>query len=441
MTILVNAGGEERRLDVKKGENLMKALLRHGINIPHPCHGKGKCEKCRVGIAPMKEANSGKVISDGKSADKEGSGGIGAEKEALEGTRKGKNASDGKKPGKGGNRLACLTVVREPLVVSIGHKGGVGSVKKMRDETVVRSVANGLGGRVRSGHITNPLPHDPLIPSVATRKAEKQARMSSQAIQPDPNKGKGRVKPPTRRVVAVIPPLPVEGATSWERVVAGFSRKDRKVLETGMEFVLPHLAELAPPAGGPITLVRAGSVFLGVCKGNSTEGRLGLAIGIEGEEMTAILTELMQGREVGERKVAVPTTDRDAMIGIMQKAVTSMCSDAGRQAAEVTDVVLAARSSLLETLTGLHAPMDMGGQAVPTVLAKRVIPASRLGLKLAPHATAYLPPAESAVCGPDCVMATIKGDDHHPAVVAGALTCLLDGKSRKAAEKWAARNR
>ena len=364
MTILVNAGGEERRLDVKKGENLMKALLRHGVNIPHPCHGKGKCEKCRVGITPMKEENSEKAELDSKRADKEGSGGKSAEKEASDGTRPGKDASGGKKAEKGGNRLACLTVVREPLVVSIGHKGGFGPVKKVRDETIVRLEADGPNGRVHSDRITHPLPQVP-IPAVATRKAKKQARVSSQNIQPDPNKGAGKVKPPSRRVVAVIPPFAGEGVSSWERVVAGFSGKDRKVLESGMEFVLPHLAELAPPAGGPITLVRAGSAFLGVCKGNSTEGRLGLAIGIEGEEMTAILADLAQGREIGEQRVAIPAMDRDGVIGIMQKAVASMCGDAGCRAAEVTDVILAARSSLLDTLTSLHTATDKGGTGDP----------------------------------------------------------------------------
>ena len=52
MELLVTADGKSRRLQVKKNENLMVVLLRNGLDISHPCRGRGKCGKCKVKVQP-----------------------------------------------------------------------------------------------------------------------------------------------------------------------------------------------------------------------------------------------------------------------------------------------------------------------------------------------------------------------------------------------------
>ena len=52
MELLVTADGRTKRLQVKKNENLMVVLLKNGLDISHPCRGKGKCGKCKVKVRP-----------------------------------------------------------------------------------------------------------------------------------------------------------------------------------------------------------------------------------------------------------------------------------------------------------------------------------------------------------------------------------------------------
>ena len=51
MEILVHADGTTKRLRAKKNENLMTVLLRNGLDLAHPCRGKGKCGKCKVRVS------------------------------------------------------------------------------------------------------------------------------------------------------------------------------------------------------------------------------------------------------------------------------------------------------------------------------------------------------------------------------------------------------
>jgi ferredoxin len=69
MNILVVSDGKTRRLQAKKNEMLMTALLRGGLDIAHPCRGRGKCGKCKVrvvewdGVEDMSPSNTPKAVS------------------------------------------------------------------------------------------------------------------------------------------------------------------------------------------------------------------------------------------------------------------------------------------------------------------------------------------------------------------------------------------
>lgn len=54
----------ERTLTARKGERLMELLVRYGIESPHPCGGRGSCEKCRV-LVDGREALSCRYVIEG----------------------------------------------------------------------------------------------------------------------------------------------------------------------------------------------------------------------------------------------------------------------------------------------------------------------------------------------------------------------------------------
>jgi ferredoxin len=113
MELLVKADGQTRRLQVKKNENLMKVLLQNGLDISHPCRGRGKCGKCKVRVTDW----------DGASE-----------------TGTGRDANDANDAKKAKDKLACLVSVDRPLAVDVkanwqtkDTKGARGS--KALDET------------------------------------------------------------------------------------------------------------------------------------------------------------------------------------------------------------------------------------------------------------------------------------------------------------------
>lgn len=151
----------------------------------------------------------------------------------------------------------------------------------------------------------------------------------------------------------------------------------------------------------------------------------------------------------------------------MNAIVEEACAKIGKKASDISDAVIAGEVALLHELTGLNTARTgteaflteksgilsaAGGELpLPVILSQRWLRADKLGLRLGRHAGVYLPPAASARKGPDWVLSGLSSvtEDavsgiHGSAaglfekkVMAGTISCLLDGKVRKEAVKRA----
>jgi len=383
MTILVKSGTGELRFQAKKGENLLEALLKNGVVLPHPCHGKGKCAKCRVGIIVLNERSSSGTLHE-----------------------------------KATNRLACLTEIREPLLVILPSKG---RLSESKTGTTLQNKPTAGIGESKTGIAQLNVPTAELGESKTGRKQKEKVGT--------------KTTPPSRRRSVLIPARAPSDHSLWERLVGAFDGKDRKVLEHAMESVLPGLRELVSDEGGPITMVRSGRRLFGLHKGEEKGKRFGLACHFRDDTLSGVLADLREGRTDWSVTVRFQGTDRGAHVAILQEIVSELCSRAGCTSADVTDVALAARIPVIEMLAGMSDSAEGTTGALPAVLGARLVGSERIGIQLAPHAVVYLPPSRSATCGPDCVMGNLAGDANPLGVMAGTLACLMHADSRKAAEK------
>lgn len=104
MEVLVHADGTTRRLRAKKNENLMTVLLRNGLDLAHPCRGKGKCGKCKVRVSDWDGVSDPLPIGAGD---------------------------------KGSGKLACLVKVEHDLSV-VAKANWKQEAKRKRDKPTVR---------------------------------------------------------------------------------------------------------------------------------------------------------------------------------------------------------------------------------------------------------------------------------------------------------------
>lgn len=233
MEIQVKAGGEVRRLKVKRGENLMEALLRHGVTLSHPCHGKGKCGKCRVRVS-MWDGEGDRFTTDEKKY----------------------------------SMLACLTDISEPVSVNVGPKGSF-------------SVQAGASPGKRSKKKTT--------------------------------------SPPFHRVCVFIPKVAESTESQWSRLRDGFSGKDLTAIEEGMETILPMLPGILPPAGGHMTLTRAGRRFFALEAGDATRNRLGVALAYVHGHLYAALVKLQDGQVLETAAMELATVHVSDEMGIIKE--------------------------------------------------------------------------------------------------------------------------
>ncbi len=388
--IQVKTGGEVRQLKVKLGENLMEALHRHGLTLPHPCNGKGKCGKCHVRISAW-----------GEQADK-------TSLQAKEFTR-----------------LACMTVVKEPVSVHVGPKVNTG----LRD----KSLATKKTRNKESSQLAKQ-------PNKESSQLAKQPNQEFFPLAKQPNKNPS---PPFHRTCAVITGTDASEGSLWARLIAGFAGKDRKSLEWDRERVLPLLQDILPASGGPVTLTRAGKRFFSLEAGDTTQHRLGIAFYVSDESLSAVMARLDDGMslESASRKLlksssADPGThEGNVLISVMNGLVEALCTQSGKQASDISDAVMTGSSSVLYAMTKLiMKEADLAAwvrdQHPPVIPSQQWVRADTLGLGLGRHAGVWLPPAVSAVHGPG-------KDAFESAWMADSLSCLLDGRSRKEAEKRA----
>ena len=368
----------------------MKVLLRHGVTLPHPCHGKGKCGKCHVRISAW-DSEGDSVTPDGKVS----------------------------------SLLACQTDIREPIFVHAGPKGSFGAP----------------------------------VAAAADKLAKKKT-----------------TSPPFHRVCVFIPQVGESTESQWARLMGGFSGKDALALEEGMETILPMLHDILPPAGGHMTLTRAGKHFFALEAGDATHNRLGMAIVHMNGHLYAALVQLQDGRVLETLAMHVETVPVSGETGIisgkalavaMNGIVEKACAKSGKKASDITDAVIVGGVEVLHGLTGLNAARagtrtfttdrvenisEAGGEhQLPVVLTQRRLRADKLGLRLGRHAGVYLPPAASGRKGSDWVVSGLSSvtesavsrihgsieDLYEKKVMTGALSCLLDGKVRKEAVKRA----
>jgi ferredoxin len=426
MEIRVEAGGEVRLLRVKRGENLMEALLRHGVTLPHPCRGKGKCGKCRVGISDW----GGEVGPD-----------VTQKKES--------------------DRLACMTEIKGPVSVHLGSKGGFGKlVISPTDRQVKKTDAS-------PSHVRQVVKADAFLGhDRQVVKADASPSHDRQVVKADASPAHVRqakvkaISPPFHRTCAHIPEgdnSGESGTSPWARLVGGFSGKDRKALEWGMETALPFLEGILPEAGGPVTLTRAGKRFFALEAGDTVRNRLGAAIVISDGLLLAALVRLEDGRVLETSSTDMTCgPGGKALISAMNAQVDVLCGKSGKNAAEISDAVIAGDCLVLYSLTKLiMKKADLaawaGNQPLPVITSRQMVRAEKLGLGLSRHAGVWLPPAGSAEHGPDWVLSRLAfvGKDAFPdspegekdtmarRALKGAISCLLDSRGRREAVRLA----
>lgn len=427
MEIQVEAGGEVRLLRVKQGENLLEALLRHGVTLPHPCRGKGKCGKCRVAISDWGE---------------EGGRDVTLKKDSV--------------------KLACMTEIKGPVSVHIGAKGSFGKQSESSPDKHDKKVVPSLLPVKRTNKA------DPsLLPVKKKNKADpfllpdKQANKAVQSPLPDKQVRKKATSPPFHRTCALIPKAGASDESEvspWARLVGGFSGKDRKALEWDIETALPFLEDVLPQAGGPVTLTRAGKRFYALEAGDTARNRLGAAIVVSDGRLSASLLRLEDGTvmETLSTDMSCGLAGK-ALISAMNSLVEALCAKSGKNAAEISDAVIAGNCLVLYSLTKLiMKKADLaawaGNQPLPVITSRQMVRAEKLGLGLGRHAGVWLPPAESAAHGPDWVLSRLAfvGKDAFPdspegenetmtsRTMKGAISCLLDSSARKEALRFAA---
>ena len=380
MEIQVKTGSEVRLLNVKRGENLMEVLQRHGVTLPHSCHEKGKCGKCHVRISAWGEQVDKTLVKPKEST-----------------------------------RLACMTVVNEPISVQVGPKVSLGlqaespAIGKTRDKESSTAI-----GKTR----------------------DKESSLFARQSNRNPS-------PPFHRICAVIPGADASRGSPWARLISGFTGKDRKSLQRERDWVLPLLPKILPASGGPLTLTRAGRRFFALEAGDSTRQRLGAAFFVSDESVSAVLAGFDDGKSLESASMKLPNNhaaeagilDGKVLISAVNGLVEALCTKSGKKATDISDAVIAGSSSVLYAMTELimnkaDLSVWVGDRRSPVIPSQQWVRADKLGLGLGRHAGVWFPPAASVAHGPKKEVFASTG-------MAGALSCLLDGRSRKKAVKYA----
>jgi len=349
VTVLFQPQG--KKVFVLPGTSLLEAASRAGLTLKSPCGGNGTCGKCRVrvleGLPPASPADS---AANG--------GPLSAEQLA------------------GGDRLACMTNVRGPMVVEIPEQSLAG--------TAFTALGSDAGQRL-----------DAAKPPVVKKFVE--------------------VEPPTLR----------DSRDDSRRLAAAFG---------GLRMDLAQLRGLSAREEAHRysgTLVATGDRLIACERGDTSRSQLAAAFDLGTTTIAGSLLDLAAGREIASTTRLNPQSafgddvlarishasscgtclqDLQQMAaGAINKMMAEMAGNAGRKVDEIYDVVLAGNTTMQHLLVGVN-PDCLGRVPFAPVFSEALeMSAGELRLNANHAARAYVFPSIGGFVGGDtvaCVLST-----------------------------------
>ena len=412
MELLVTADGKTRRLQVKKHENLMVVLLRNGLDISHPCRGRGKCGKCKVKVQPWDG------ITDTPADTKEQNG---------------------------SKELACLVKVERSLAVyapvkwNEQHKEGKKSKHSVeKEETPTQKPAI----------VSDAIGKTAMQPLHSHRHS---FNLSEQLLRDQPS-----LTLPFQRVcVRVRPETNTQGHSRWDQLVSAFHGRDKEVLQQSMEQALPALHTSISPTDGLVTLIRTNRAFIGLTPGDTATRRMGVVILCESGTLSGLLVDVAVPAVLSCANMpCAPAGELHAVSALL----VHLRESAGIVAEDVTDVVMAGEVSFLHRISGFAWEAGPQKDPMPMFLGVRRLSAGSLGLTAVGNAGVWMAPAASIEDGSNLVVRDLapywvpvvaeawkqsgtigrhQGQDQTLRGLSGLLGCLLHREIRKDAKRRA----